>query len=163
MAKVSKKKIQSEKFGEYVNNLWSAFTLLESKQQIRLLFKDLFSHTEFTMFTKRLEIARRLLTDQPYEIIKQELNVTDGTISHINNILNTQGQGLKLAHQKLSALEAEKLKRQQNYNKQLENPWLNKIKRKTLLGVALKVGAVEVDKIISKKLKQRSAKTELKY
>jgi uncharacterized protein YerC len=157
MTKIGRQKVQPEKFGEYVNNLWSAFTLLESKQQIRLLFKDLLSHTEYTMLTKRLEIARRLLVNQTYEIIKTELKVTDNTISRMNNILSMGGQGLRLAHQKLSVMELKTLRKQKKYLSHLNNPWLKKIQRKTLLGTALKASSIAADKFISKKLKQHSA------
>lgn len=85
MTKLSRRPLPKE-FGDYVNNLWSAFTLLDSKADIRLLFKDLFTHTEYKMFAKRLEIARRLEGNQTYEQIKTELGVTSGTISNVNNI-----------------------------------------------------------------------------
>jgi hypothetical protein len=61
MTKIGRQKVQPEKFGEYVNNLWSAFTLLESKQQIRLLFKDLLSHTEYTKKPEKRSERRNIL------------------------------------------------------------------------------------------------------
>lgn len=160
MTKLSRKPIP-ENFGHYVNNLWSAFTLMDSKGDIKLLFKDLFTHTEYKMFAKRLEIAKRLLDKQTYEIISRDLNVTSRTISSINNILNEKGEGLRKAYQKLEELEEKYLSKQRERTKNLENPFRQKVKRKTATGALLKAGLVALDKTISKKLKQRTAKKEL--
>lgn len=105
MTKLSRKYLSSDKFGQYVNNLWSGFTLMESKDDIRQLFRDLFTHTEYKMFAKRLEIARRLLEGQGYDEIIRQLNVTERTIANISNILADRGEGLRKVHEKLSAIE----------------------------------------------------------
>ena len=86
MIKVSRKYLDPKDFGHYVNNLWSAFTSMDTKEDVRLLFKDLFTHTEYKMFAKRLEIARRLIAGQTYEDITQALKVTSRTINAISNI-----------------------------------------------------------------------------
>jgi TrpR-related protein YerC/YecD len=163
MTKLSRKILDPEHFGRYINNLWSAFTLMESKEDIRLLFKDLFTHTEYKMFAKRLEIARRLMTGERYDDIKKQLNVTANTISRINNILNEKGDGLRKAHGKLEQLEEKYLAKQREHTKNLENPFRKKIKDhgKTVLGELLKGGIKELDKTILKKLKQRTAKRAL--
>ncbi len=161
MTKLSRRHLDPINFGQYVNNLWSAFTLMDSKDDIKLLFKDLFTHTEYKMFTKRLEIARRLLEGQTYEQINKELNVTARTITGINNTLATAGNGLRKAHDKLNALEEKDLAKQKEITKNLENPFRQKTQRKTLGGTLLKVGLIALDKKISKKLKQRTAKKSL--
>lgn len=91
--------------GFYVNNLWSGFTLMESKEDVKLLFRDLFTHTEYKMFAKRLEIARRLLDGEGYDAIIKQLNVTERTIANINNILAEKGDGFRKVHEKLSRIE----------------------------------------------------------
>lgn len=73
MTKLSKRLLDPKDLGLYINNLWSVFTLLDSKDQVRALFRDLFTHTEYKMFAKRLEIAKRLLEGQTYEEISQNL------------------------------------------------------------------------------------------
>lgn len=163
MTKLSRKPIDPEKFGHYVNNLWSAFTLMDSKEDIRLLFKDLFTYTEYKMFAKRLEIARRLQSGETYEIMQRDLNVTSGTIMRVNEVLETKGNGLRKAHEKLEAMEEQYLERQREHTKNLENPFRAKINNhgKTVLGELLKVGVKQLDSHISKKLKQRTAKKEL--
>lgn len=61
MTKLSRRKIETNKMGEYINDLWSAFTLMDSKEKVRLLFKDLVTHTELKMWAKRLGVACRLI------------------------------------------------------------------------------------------------------
>src|SRR5437870_5351177 len=105
MPKLSKRPIAPEKFGHYVNSLWSAFTLMDSKEDVRSLFRDLFTHTEYKMFAKRLEVARRLLHGDSYQTIEEELKVTAPTIAKINNTLAERGEGLRKAEKKLASLE----------------------------------------------------------
>jgi uncharacterized protein YerC len=157
MTKLSKKRIDPEKFGHYVNNLWSAFTLMDTKADVRLLFRDLFTHTEYKMFAKRMEIGRRLLTGERYEDIQRDLNVTPNTINRVSNILIERGEGLRKAHEKLERIEEKVLDKQKEYKKNLENPFRKKLGRKSLLGQTLKVGIQALDKTISRKLKQRTA------
>ena len=152
-----------EKFGYYVNNLWSAFTLMDSKNDIRLLFKDLFTHTEYKMFAKRLEISRRLISGQTYEVIQRDTGVTSGTIMRINEILNVQGIGLRKANEKLDKLEEKYAKTHREQTKNRENPFRSKIKQnnQTLLGQIIKGSVQKLDTTISKKLKQQTASKKL--
>ena len=163
MTKVSRKPLDPEKFGHYINNLWSAFTLMDSKADVRLLFKDLFTHTEYKMFAKRLEIARQLINGESYENIQKALNVTSGTVGRVSNILTEKGEGLKQAHKKLNELENKYLKLQQEKTKNLQNPFRQRMKnyQKTVLGETLKAGAIALDRTISKTLKRRTAEKKL--
>lgn len=158
MTKVSKKYLDPKVLGYYLNNLWSAFTLMETKADIRLLFKDLFTPTEYKMFAKRLEIARRLQAGDSYESIVQELNVTSRTITSVSNVLASQGAGLRMAHEKLSRLEEKYRKRETARLKRMANPFAGRARRKTLLGGLVQVGVKELDKQIVKSLKRRSAR-----
>lgn len=161
MTKLSRKPIDSADFGHYVNNLWSAFTLMDSKDDIRLLFKDLFTHTEYKMFAKRLEIARRLMDQERYEDIQRDLHVTPNTINRVSNLLVERGEGLRKAHKKLQQIEAKRVERGKEYLKNLSDPFRKKLRRKTLLGQTIKAGAIILDRAISKKLKQATAKKVL--
>ena len=161
MTKLSRKQIDPENFGHYVNNLWSVFTLLNSKEDIRLLFKDLFTHTEYKMFAKRLEIAYRLQSGERYEDIQNDLNVTAPTITRINNVLNEKGDGLRKACGVLQRLEEKRLKGEKQKIAYLSNPALAKLKRKTLGGALLKAGFKALDSGITQKLAERSVKKEL--
>ena len=83
MTKLSKRNLDPKEMGYYINNLWNAFVLMDSKEEIRQFVKDLFTHTEYKMFAKRLEIARRLILGQTYEQIREALNVSDRPINFI--------------------------------------------------------------------------------
>jgi uncharacterized protein YerC len=161
MSKVSKNKVDPERFGEYVNNLWSAFTLMDRKEDIRLLFKDLFTHTEYKMFTKRLEIARRLLENQLYKDIQNDLHVTTHTISSISNVLAERGEGLRKAHVKLSELDEKRRKAETERLKNLSNPFRRSARRKTAGGALFTAALKGLDNKITKTIKKRSAKNNL--
>lgn len=105
MTKISRKNVGIKDFGLYVNNLWSVFTMLDSKEDVRAFFRDLFTHTEYKMFAKRLEIAKRLLSDQSYNEIVEALKVTPNTIAIVNNTLERDGFGFRVACKKLEELE----------------------------------------------------------
>lgn len=161
MTKLSKKYSDPANFGHYVNNLWSAFTLMDSKEDIRLLFKDLFTHTEYKMFAKRLEIARRLVASQSYEEIMKALNVTSHTITNINNILANKGEGLRKANDKLVDLERSYQRKRDERQALLERETRKKLSAETVLPNLLKAGVTGADRVIGKIIKQRSAKKEL--
>jgi len=153
--------VDPEKLGFYINNLWSAFTLMDSKADIRLLFKDLFTHTEYKMFAKRLEIARRLLKKENYQNIQKDLKVTSGTIGRVSNILIEKGEGLKKAHEKLKKLEEKYSEEKIERIKDLENPFRKKLQQKTVLGEALKAGAILAGEAIDRRIKQSTVKKQL--
>lgn len=163
MTKLSRRLIDPKAFGNYVNNLWSAFTLMDSKEDVRLLFKDLFTRTEYKMFAKRLEIARRLLKQELYRNIEHDLKVTPNTINRINEVLAEKGDGYRKAHDKLNSLEDSYWQRQKEITKNMEHPFLAKVKarQRTVGGALLKAGVLAVDKAITKKLKFNSAKKNL--
>ena len=155
--KISKKQQLSPLLGHYIDNLWSAFTLMDTKEEIGEFVRDLFTHTEYKMFAKRLEIARRLLAEQPYEDMMKELGVASHSVASISNVLAIRGDGFRKVHRRLNDLE----EKQQNYRKirqaRLENPLLFSGKRKTVLGALIKTGAKVVSDRIKKARKRRSA------
>ena len=161
MVKVSRRPVDPKDFGHYINNLWSAFALMDTKEDIRLLFKDLFTHTEYKMFAKRLEIARRLLASQTYQEIGQALKVTARTINSVSNILNSTGEGLRKADQKLKDLE----KRFQRYREErqavLERRSMPQLAGANVLPQLLKNTVIVADKAISKTIKHKSASRHL--
>jgi uncharacterized protein YerC len=161
MTKVSRKPIKPAALSEYLNNLWSAFTLMDSKENIRLLFKDLFTSTEYKMFAKRLEIARRLLDGDTYDQIMRALNVGAPTITHVNNRLESGNGGLQKAVEKLNQADLVKRKRENERIKRLENPLRAKLDRKPILAIAIKSGVVSLKKKVAKGRKLKSASRSL--
>lgn len=161
MTKLSRRPIDPTEFGHYVNNLWAAFTLMDSKEDTRLLFKDLFTHTEYKMFAKRLEIARRLITGQTYEQIMQDLKVTPKTVTNVSNILANAGNGLRKADEKLKDLERTYQRHREERQAVLERRVRRKLPAEIFLPNLLKAGIVAADKVITKNIKHRSARKEL--
>ena len=146
MTKLSRKNIDPKEMGRYINNFWSALTLMDSKEDVRLLVKDLFTHTEYKMLAKRLQISRLLLDGNNYEAIGKTLSVTPNTISKISNMLSEKGEGVRKAHLKLNQIEEKRLARQKAYTENLSNPFKLKSQRKSLAGVLIKSGLKIIDK-----------------
>lgn len=147
--------------GHYVNNLWNAFTLASTKEEVREVFKDLFTHTEYKMVAKRLEIARRLLRNETYEAIKQQLRVTEKPIVHMSNILANGGTGLRKSDQKLTNLEKMYLARKNKRQNILEGSERRKLPGEVVLPELVKAGLKTLSKTVAKKIKQSSAKKVL--
>jgi uncharacterized protein YerC len=161
MTKLSRKSLGDDKLGHLVNELWSAFTLMDSKEDIRLLFKDMFTHTEYKMLAKRLAIARLLLEDKNYDSIRESINVTPGTISHVSNILAAKGSGYRKAHLKLKGVEKKHHKKVVEHQDRLERRARRKMPAETFLADAFVAGAGAVKKSVSKKIKKLSASRKL--
>jgi len=162
MTRLSKRQINQEKFIHYINNLWACFVLLNSKEDVRMLFRDLFTHTEYKMLAKRLEIARRLLNEENYRDIQEELAVTSHTISRVSQILEEKGEGYRKADKELQGLEKKYFRKQRERTKNLENPFRLKARRKTVGGAMLKAGLKVLDKAIIKRSSKKSAAKKLK-
>lgn len=134
---------------------------MDSKEDIRLLFKDLFTHTEYKMFAKRLEIARQLLASENYESIMRKLNVTSHTITNINNILANKGDGLRKANEKLKELEQKYKELREKRQNVLERRIRPKLPGEDVLPNLIKVAALSGGRAIAKTIKHRSARKEL--
>lgn len=160
MTKLSRRPLPKD-FGFYVNNLWAAFTVLQSKADIRILFKDIFTDTEYKMFAKRLEVARRLLEGSTYESICKELAVTNSMIGTVSEVLHTRGGGYRKVHARLSEFEEKRRKREARRLDTMSNPFKRKLRRKTALGTLLKAGIQASDKAVIKAIKNKSAAQQL--
>jgi len=161
MPKLSKKSLSEPKLGYLVNNLWSAFTLMDSKEDIRLFFRSLFTHTEYKMLAKRFEVARRLIRGDKYESISRDLNISQKTISLISNILQEKGEGFIRADSKLHALDQRFQNIKKNRQKQLERRGLPKLPGSDVLPNLIVEGLKVVDKVITKANKTHSAAKDI--
>ena len=152
MTKLSRRNLDPRDFGYYINNLWSVFTLLDSKEQVRSLFHDLFTHTEYKMFAKRFEIGRRLIDGQTYEEIGEKLKVTNHTIATVSNILASEGVGMRAAHEKLKKLEKAH-KQQPIYPPRYKQaPRISELARDGISGI---------NKIVRKAIRKNSVRKDL--
>ncbi len=107
MTKISRIKVEPRHLGFFLNNFWSLITLLENKDQVKSFLKDLLTHTEMKMFAKRIQIAKMLLEGYRYNDIRNYVKVTDSTIARISNMLETGGDGLKVAVNFLQKIESD--------------------------------------------------------
>lgn len=159
MTKLSRRELGSKQLGYYINDLWSAFTLMDSKEDIRSLFRDLFTRTEYKMFAKRLQIARLLLKGETYETIRDVMKVTDTTIANVNNILASKGEGFRKADEKLSKIALDILNKKSKY---YADPITRKFNRQIFDPPSLvKESIKNVSKKIAQHQKYKSAKTSL--
>ena len=62
-------------------------------------------------FRQRIQIAKMLAQGFDYLTIRNCVKVTSGTIAHINNLLNTSGEGLKMIVDRLIKLEEARQKK----------------------------------------------------
>lgn len=123
MTKVSRIKVDSQHLGYFLNNFWTTLTLLENKDQVANFLKDILTHTEMKMIAKRIQIAKMLLEGYSYQAIKNYVKVTDATISKISNILETRGEGLKIAIEHLKNIEKETEKNRMRSNQDLKRKY----------------------------------------
>lgn len=162
MTKLSRKNLEQADLGYYINNIWSAFTLAESKEDIKDLFYDLLTRTEIEMLAKRFEVSRRLLREQLYDTITQEMNVTSTTISKMSNMLHSKGEGVRKMHSKLENLELKNERMRERRLGRREHALKGLVKpNKTLLGAVLKSGLQKFDKKMFERSKRKSAEDYL--
>lgn len=95
MVKVSQRKLTEKDMDILIGQFWDAISSLNNQDEARELVEDLLTHTEIKMFAKRIQIAKMLIEKNSYKDITQKVKVTSGTISQVNNILNTRGVGLR--------------------------------------------------------------------
>ncbi|MBI2356367.1 MAG: hypothetical protein HYV13_04155 [Candidatus Doudnabacteria bacterium] len=101
MTKISRIKLPREQLSLLIDQLWRAFTLLETKDEVHKFLHDILTRTELQMLSKRLEIVKMLNEGCSYAIIKNTLKVTDSTIAKISNWNDAFGDGYKLVIDRL--------------------------------------------------------------
>lgn len=92
MSKINPRAIDPKSKMKYLDLLWTSIAQLETREGVKMFFKDLLSQTEAIMLARRIEIARRLLEGESYEEIKAGLGVGQDTIARVQRWL-TSGFG----------------------------------------------------------------------
>ncbi len=88
-----------------INLFWDAITLLRDKSEIKSFFGEILTPTEIRMLSKRFSVAKMLDEAYDYQTIRAYLNVTDGTISDVNNRLKYGDGGLEPILERLFEIE----------------------------------------------------------
>ena len=102
MTKLSRKKLTGDKMGLLNEQLWRAFASLKSKNEVHAFLHDILTHTEIQMLAKRLQVVMMLEEGLTYAQIKDSLNISEATISKIQNWKQAFGSGYKTVIERLS-------------------------------------------------------------
>jgi len=70
-------------------------SLLKTREEVKIFFKDLLTLGEMVMISRRIQIAKMLLDGQTYETIKSKLKVGATTVSQVERWLNNGFGGYK--------------------------------------------------------------------
>lgn len=97
MPKVDPRSIDSNSKMKYLDLLWTSIAQLETREEVKIFFKDLLSESESLMLARRIEIAKRLIKGESYEAIAGELKVGMDTINRVQRWLISGSGGYEKA------------------------------------------------------------------
>lgn len=100
------KEEQEDLFIDLVNSLVQAKTPIDAA----LFLQDLLTRKEAQNLSKRLRIAKLLISGMTYEEIEKSLHVSHGTVAKITAWLSEKGDGFRKIIEKLPKREIEKKK-----------------------------------------------------
>ena len=83
-----------------VDELYTAFLALESKEECSAFFKDLFSPGEIRSVAQRLEVAKMLDAGETFTEIEEKTGASSATIARINRCLQN-GSGYRTVLEKI--------------------------------------------------------------
>lgn len=81
---------------KYIDALYDALLKLHSKEEITAFFEDLCTRNEVHAMGQRLEVARLLSENVPYNEIADKTGASTATISRVAKALNYGSGGYKL-------------------------------------------------------------------
>jgi len=126
MGKIKPKSVPPKELYKLLDEFYSIVTLLESKEEVKNFFKDLFSISEALMIARRVQIAKLLLAGSDYETIRQKLGASFTTIGNVQRWLDAGFGGYLKALENLNRKVAEK---EAAYAKSRSGPF-SELKRK---------------------------------
>jgi TrpR-related protein YerC/YecD len=80
---------------EILGDFYTMVSLLSGRDEVKSFFKDLLSLSEITMISRRLQIAKLLLSGLTYNKIRDKLGVGFATIAQVDKWLNEGFGGYK--------------------------------------------------------------------
>jgi len=87
MTRLSKYKLKPNVRLELVEKFSKALSRQKTTRELENLLDHLLTPTEIDTFAKRLEIIKKLKSKNPYWSIRDEVKVTNATITKMSNIL----------------------------------------------------------------------------
>lgn len=97
MSKVNPRSLEEKAKMKYLDLLWTSIAQLETREEVKRFFKDLLSESEAIMLSRRIEIARRLIEDESYQSIANNLKVGTDTIGRVQRWLSSGFGGYEKA------------------------------------------------------------------
>lgn len=86
---------------EQYQDLFRAILSLESEEDCRLFFDDLFTISELQAMAQRLEVAQRLDHSEVYSEISAKTGASSATVSRVARCLHHGGGGYRLVLDRL--------------------------------------------------------------
>ena len=98
---------------KYFGEFYSMVSLLRSRDEAKIFFKDLLTLSEVVMISRRIQIAKMLLSGFGYEEIRKELKVGFNTINQVERWVSNGFGGyreiIKRHNKKTAKLEVERI------------------------------------------------------
>lgn len=94
-------KLSKDEQADLLFDLLQAFTLLKNLSDAASFITDLLTRSEVKLLSKRLRIAKLLLSGATYLQIKEQLKVSDGTIAKVAVWLQEKGEGFRKIVEKI--------------------------------------------------------------
>ncbi len=85
---------QKQQF-QLLSDLLISFQMMHNPQDVALFVQDLFTAAEIKFLSKRLRIAKLLLSGRSYVEIEKELHTSHGTVAKVGAWLKEKGEGFR--------------------------------------------------------------------
>jgi TrpR-related protein YerC/YecD len=80
---------------KFLGEFYDMVSLLGSRDEVKIFFKDLLTLSEVVMISRRIQIAKMLISGMGYDEIKKSLKVGNSTINQVERWLNNGFGGYK--------------------------------------------------------------------
>lgn len=118
--KVRPHKLTREAKIKYLDALYTASSVLKTKDDMKKFLRDLLTESERIMIGRRIIIAHKLLQDEGYDQISSELKAGKDTITKVHQWLQDEVRGYEKAIEKFQKIldqrEEKKVKANQYHN-----------------------------------------------
>ena len=85
--------MKDERKDDQLKQLYTAFTLLQSEDEVKSFLFDLCTPAELGAMAQRLKVAQMLVRNCAYNEIEAETSASSATISRVSAFLKKRGDG----------------------------------------------------------------------